>query len=82
MTLNCIKAKNYKDTVGVTVGVVIKTSLTSHFRQNKKQGEKLNQSIVDGKKYVYKNVILAATMNGKYYGGDTKNAPDQDYLMN
>ena len=38
--------------------------------------------IVDGKKYVYKNVILAATMNGKYYGGGMKNAPDQDRLSN
>ena len=35
---------------------------------------------VDGKRYVYKNVILAASMNGKYYGGGMKNAPDQDRL--
>ena len=35
---------------------------------------------VDGKKYSFKKVWLAPTMNGRYYGGGMKVAPDQDRL--
>ena len=33
---------------------------------------------VDGKKYRFKNVWMAPTMKGRYYGGGMKAAPDQD----
>ena len=33
---------------------------------------------VDGKEYEFKNTFLAATMNGRYYGGGMKSAPSQD----
>ncbi len=33
--------------------------------------------IVDGKEYTFKNVWVASTMNGRYYGGGMKSAPDQ-----
>lgn len=40
-----------------------------------------NASIVaDGKKYSFKHVWLAPTMNGKYYGGGMKVAPFQDRM--
>lgn len=35
---------------------------------------------VDGKEYAYKNVYLAPTMNGKYYGGGMMPTPVQDRL--
>lgn len=35
---------------------------------------------VDGKEYEYKNVWLAPTMNGKYYGGGMMATPNQDRL--
>ena len=35
---------------------------------------------VDGKVYNYKRVWIAATMNGRYYGGGMMNAPQQDRL--
>ena len=35
---------------------------------------------VDGKKYSYKNVWIAATMKGRYYGGGMMTAPAQDRL--
>lgn len=35
---------------------------------------------VDGKKYEYKKVWLAPTMNGRYYGGGMCVTPDQDRL--
>ena len=35
---------------------------------------------VDGVKYTYKKVWLAPAMNGRYYGGGMKIAPDQDRL--
>ena len=35
---------------------------------------------VDGKSYEFKNVWLAPTMNGRYYGGGMMVAPDQDRL--
>ena len=35
---------------------------------------------VDGKEYKYKKVWLAPAMNGKFYGGGMKVAPDQDRL--
>ena len=35
---------------------------------------------VDGKKSSYKKVWLAATMNGRFYGGGMMNAPKQDRL--
>jgi len=35
---------------------------------------------VDGKKYQYKNVWIAPTMNGRYYGGGMMPAPEQDRL--
>lgn len=35
---------------------------------------------VDGKEYEYKNVWLAPTMNGKYYGGGMMASPNQDRL--
>ena len=35
---------------------------------------------VDGKKYTYKKVWLAPTMNGRYYGGGMMPTPDQDRL--
>ncbi len=35
---------------------------------------------VDGKVYNYKNVWLAPTMNGRYYGGGMNVAPNQDRL--
>ena len=35
---------------------------------------------VDGKLYEYKAVWIAPTMNGKYYGGGMKVAPDQDRM--
>lgn len=35
---------------------------------------------VDGKEYQFKNVWLAPTMIGRYYGGGMKVAPDQDRL--
>ena len=34
--------------------------------------------IVDGKEYNFKNAFIAATMNGRYYGGGMKCAPNQD----
>lgn len=33
---------------------------------------------VDGKKYEFKRTFIAATMNGRYYGGGMKSAPNQD----
>lgn len=36
--------------------------------------------IVDGKEYHFKHVWLASSMNGKYYGGGMKVAPNQDRL--
>ena len=33
---------------------------------------------VDGKEYEFKNAFIAATMNGRYYGGGMKSAPNQD----
>ena len=35
---------------------------------------------VDGKKYQYKNVWIAPTMKGRYYGGGMMPAPEQDRL--
>lgn len=35
---------------------------------------------VDGKKYTYRHVWLAPTMNGRYYGGGMMPTPDQDRL--
>ena len=35
---------------------------------------------VDGKSYSFKKVWIAATMNGRYYGGGMMNAPKQDRL--
>ena len=35
---------------------------------------------VDGKEFKFRKVWIAATMNGRYYGGGMKNAPDQDRL--
>lgn len=35
---------------------------------------------VDGKKYTYKKVWLAPTMNGRYFGGGMMPTPDQDRL--
>lgn len=35
---------------------------------------------VDGKSYTYKKAWIAAAMNGRYYGGGMKTAPDQDRL--
>lgn len=35
---------------------------------------------VDGVTHSYKNVWIASTMNGRYYGGGMKVAPDQDRL--
>ncbi len=34
--------------------------------------------IVDGKEYNFKKVFIGSAMNGKYYGGGMKEAPDQD----
>lgn len=33
---------------------------------------------IDGKEYEFKNAFIAATMNGRYYGGGMKSAPNQD----
>lgn len=38
--------------------------------------------IVDGKKYQYKNVFLASTFNGRYYGGGIMAAPEQNRFDN
>ena len=35
---------------------------------------------VDGKEYKFRKVWIAAAMNGRYYGGGMKNAPNQDRL--
>ncbi|MBR6086247.1 MAG: hypothetical protein IKP61_11645 [Spirochaetales bacterium] len=35
---------------------------------------------VDGKEYKFRKVWIAATMNGRYYGGGMNNAPKQDRL--
>ncbi len=35
---------------------------------------------VDGREYLYKNVWLAPTMNGRYFGGGMMAAPDQNRL--
>ncbi len=35
---------------------------------------------VDDKEYLFRNVWIAATMNGRYYGGGMKCAPSQDRL--
>ena len=35
---------------------------------------------VDGKEFKFRKVWIAAAMNGRYYGGGMKNAPDQDRL--
>lgn len=41
--------------------------------------KKVNAHIdIDGTKYDFKNVFLASTMNGRYYVGGMKIAPDQD----
>ena len=37
---------------------------------------------VDGKKYSYKKVWIAPTMNGRFYGGGMMPAPEQDRLNN
>ena len=37
---------------------------------------------VDGKSFNYKKVWLAPTMNGRYYGGGMKVAPEQNRLNN
>lgn len=37
-------------------------------------------AIVDGKEYKFKKVWLASAMNGRYYGGGMKIAPDQNRL--
>ncbi len=43
--------------------------------------KKVNAHVeVDGKVYDYKNVFIASTMNGKYYGGGMKVAPDQNRM--
>lgn len=36
--------------------------------------------VVDGKEYKFRKVWIAATMNGRYYGGGMNNAPNQDRL--
>ena len=36
--------------------------------------------VVDGKEYKFRKVWIAATMNGRYYGGGMNNAPKQDRL--
>ena len=33
---------------------------------------------VDGKEYEFKRAFIAATMNGRFYGGGMKSAPNQD----
>jgi len=43
--------------------------------------KKVNAHVeVDGKVYDYKNVFIASAMNGKYYGGGMKVAPDQNRM--
>ena len=43
------------------------------------QYKKTNAKItVDGKEYTYKDVFLASTMKGRFYGGGMMAAPDQD----
>ncbi len=36
--------------------------------------------VADGKEYIFKNTWLVPTMNGRYFGGGFKAAPDQDRL--
>lgn len=38
--------------------------------------------IVDGKEYIFKNVWIASTMNGRFYGGGMKSAPNQKRTSN
>ncbi|MCR5332666.1 MAG: diacylglycerol kinase family protein [Bacilli bacterium] len=41
--------------------------------------KKVNAKVtVDGKEYEFKRVFIGSVMNGKYYGGGMKEAPDQD----
>ena len=40
----------------------------------------LAKAIVDGKEYNFKKVWLCSSMNGRYYGGGMKIAPDQNRL--
>lgn len=52
-------------------GIAIK-GLLFHFKK------KTAEITVDGKTYTFKNVWLAPSMKGRYYGGGMKVAPDQD----
>lgn len=43
--------------------------------------KKVDASVtVDGKKYVFRKVYIGSAMNGRYYGGGMKEAPEQDRL--
>ncbi len=66
-----MKAKGKKNINYTTLS--IKLLLTKYKRVNCKV-------TVDGVNYEFKNVYLASTMNGQYYGGGMQAAPGQDRL--
>ena len=66
-----MKAEGKKDINYTTLS--IKLLLTKYKRVNCKV-------TVDGTSYEFKNVYLASTMNGQYYGGGMLAAPSQDRL--
>ncbi len=74
----CVKAEEMKkagaskiDYSSITISLLFK----SYVARNAKVK-------VDGKEYNFKNVYLASSMFGRYYGGGMKIAPDQDRNSN
>ena len=62
------KAKGKKiDYTKITIGLILFKFKKRHCKIN-----------VDGKEYEFKNAFIAATMNGRYYGGGMNSAPNQN----
>ena len=61
-----IKGKKI-DYTKITIGLLL-------FKFKKRQCK----VVVDGKSYEFKRAFIAATMNGRFYGGGMKSAPNQD----
>ena len=61
-----IKGKKI-DYTKITIGLLL-------FKFKKRQCK----VVVDGKAYEFKRAFIAATMNGRFYGGGMKSAPNQD----
>ncbi len=65
-----IRAKDSEKPINYT-SIAIKGALFQYKKTNAKV-------IVDGKEYYYKDVFLASTMKGRFYGGGMMAAPQQD----